>query len=81
VPAPQVLLCSACSGHGFKMSSAIGEQLARLVPAQGAAPSGDGGQGAGGGGAGIQRAMAMHRLHPDRQGHAAALRLFQKRRT
>ncbi|GFR52851.1 hypothetical protein Agub_g15480, partial [Astrephomene gubernaculifera] len=26
---PQVILCSACSGHGFKMSSGIGQLIAR----------------------------------------------------
>ncbi|KAG2492139.1 hypothetical protein HYH03_009630 [Edaphochlamys debaryana] len=30
---PQVVLCSACSGHGFKMSSGIGELLAHMVAA------------------------------------------------
>lgn len=29
--APQVVLCSACSGHGFKFASAIGELLAELA--------------------------------------------------
>ncbi|KAG2452717.1 hypothetical protein HYH02_002949 [Chlamydomonas schloesseri] len=28
---PQVILCSACSGHGFKMSSGIGQLMARMV--------------------------------------------------
>ena len=28
---PDVVLVSACSGHGFKFASALGEQLARLV--------------------------------------------------
>ena len=28
---PNVLLASACSGHGFKFSSAIGEILADLL--------------------------------------------------
>ncbi|KXZ49778.1 hypothetical protein GPECTOR_19g229 [Gonium pectorale] len=28
---PQVILCSACSGHGFKMSSGIGQLIARMV--------------------------------------------------
>jgi glycine/D-amino acid oxidase-like deaminating enzyme len=28
---PEVLLASACSGHGFKFSAAIGEALAELV--------------------------------------------------
>lgn len=27
----QVIICSACSGHGFKFCSAIGEILADLV--------------------------------------------------
>ncbi|EFJ47708.1 hypothetical protein VOLCADRAFT_91743 [Volvox carteri f. nagariensis] len=27
---PQVILCSACSGHGFKMSSGIGQLIARM---------------------------------------------------
>jgi glycine/D-amino acid oxidase-like deaminating enzyme len=27
----QVLICSACSGHGFKMASAIGEVMADLA--------------------------------------------------
>ncbi|GFR52845.1 hypothetical protein Agub_g15472 [Astrephomene gubernaculifera] len=30
---PQVILCSACSGHGFKMSSGIGQLIARMVAA------------------------------------------------
>ncbi|GMH40161.1 hypothetical protein BSKO_08065 [Bryopsis sp. KO-2023] len=28
---PQVILCSACSGHGFKFSSAIGEMISNMV--------------------------------------------------
>ena len=28
---PQVVLCSACSGHGFKFCSVIGEVLADLA--------------------------------------------------
>jgi sarcosine oxidase len=28
---PQVILCSACSGHGFKFCSVLGEVLADLV--------------------------------------------------
>ncbi|GLI59167.1 hypothetical protein VaNZ11_000995 [Volvox africanus] len=28
---PQVILCSACSGHGFKMSSGIGQLISRMV--------------------------------------------------
>jgi sarcosine oxidase len=31
-----VLLVSACSGHGFKHSAAIGEQVAQRVAARGA---------------------------------------------
>ncbi len=30
-PAAQVILCSACSGHGFKFASVIGEVLADLA--------------------------------------------------
>jgi sarcosine oxidase len=28
---PEVIIASPCSGHGFKFSSAIGEQIAGLV--------------------------------------------------
>lgn len=28
---PQVVICSACSGHGYKFSSVIGEILADLA--------------------------------------------------
>jgi glycine/D-amino acid oxidase-like deaminating enzyme len=64
-----VVLCSACSGHGFKMSSAIGEQLARLAAAGGPGGREEGPQGP-------QGPLAMHRLDAARPGHAAALAAF-----
>jgi hypothetical protein len=59
----QVVLCSACSGHGFKMSSVIGEQLARMVLGSGSED-------------GLTEAMAMHRLDASRPGHAELLAEF-----
>ena len=35
---PDLVLVSACSGHGFKFASALGEQLARLVTTGGVPP-------------------------------------------
>lgn len=52
---PQVVLCSACSGHGFKMSSALGQVIASWV--SGRELPGD-----------IQEAMALHSLGTDRFG-------------
>lgn len=60
----QVVLCSACSGHGFKMSSVIGEQLARMVLGSGSKDDR------------LHEAMAMHRLDASRPGHAEVLADF-----
>ncbi|MGA0599662.1 N-methyl-L-tryptophan oxidase [Caulobacter sp. KR2-114] len=32
---PRIILCSACSGHGFKFASAFGEALAQMTRAEG----------------------------------------------
>ncbi|GFH15545.1 DAO domain-containing protein [Haematococcus lacustris] len=61
---PQVILCSACSGHGFKMSSGIGQLLARMVVA-GSSP----GTGFAGG-----EELRLHRISKDREGHDRFLR-------
>ncbi len=40
-PRERVVVCSACSGHGFKFAPAVGKRLARLaVAAKGSDPSG-----------------------------------------
>mmetsp|Transcript_18999 Transcript_18999/g.48227 ORF Transcript_18999/g.48227 Transcript_18999/m.48227 type:complete len:460 (+) Transcript_18999:2973-4352(+) len=60
---PQVLLCSACSGHGFKMASGVGQLLAEHVE-QESNPA-------------EHEELKLHRINPDRPGHAELLRAFQ----
>lgn len=57
----QVVLASACSGHGFKFSSVIGSILADLAD-----PSGPGGT--------TPHDISLHRLSSDRPGQAAVLK-------
>eukprot|EP00798_Chlamydomonas_sp_ICE-L_P030787 gene30787-35829_t len=52
--ADEVILCSACSGHGFKMSSGIGQLLANM------AINGPGSRGD----ANIQEELRLHRIQP-----------------
>ncbi len=61
----QVVLCSACSGHGFKMSSTIGEHLAGMVLRESIRERHS-----------LHAAMAMHKLDARRPGHAEALEEF-----
>lgn len=61
---PQVILCSACSGHGFKLSPAVGLVLAEMVRHRGRSPTFD-------------REVQGFRLQPGREGHAEALRRFR----
>jgi sarcosine oxidase len=69
----RVILCSACSGHGFKLSPAVGEALAEM------AVGGRGGAGRGGGGRdAIEAALALHRLRPERPGLAEVLERFRE---
>ncbi|GBF88702.1 N-methyltryptophan oxidase [Raphidocelis subcapitata] len=60
---PQVVLCSACSGHGFKLSPAIGLALAELAR-HGSCEA-------------FEKEMGLHRLDPARPGVADALAKFQ----
>ena len=58
----QVMLCSACSGHGFKMASGIGQLIAKEAAKW---PTGD------------EEAAAelqLHRWSHKRQGHTEVLR-------
>jgi glycine/D-amino acid oxidase-like deaminating enzyme len=59
----QVILCSACSGHGFKLSPAVGLVLADMVRH----------------GSSQQYAseLQLHKLDRRRVGHAAVLDRFQ----
>ena len=59
-----MVLCSACSGHGFKFAPVIGAHVADLVQGQ-RDPSGGG-----------QRDMSLHALDPRRPGHSDALAAF-----
>eukprot|EP00878_Enallax_costatus_P021627 GHUV01022912.1.p1 GENE.GHUV01022912.1~~GHUV01022912.1.p1 ORF type:complete len:251 (+),score=39.56 GHUV01022912.1:906-1658(+) len=59
----QVILCSACSGHGFKLSPAIGSILADMVLQDKCTE--------------FAEQLQIHRLHRSRQGHAAVLDRFQ----
>jgi len=56
----RVMVCSACSGHGFKMSTGIGELISREM----LKPEGD---------AEATAELLLHRIHADREGHAAWL--------
>lgn len=60
---PQVLLASACSGHGFKLSPVIGYALADMVRHGGRCEEFD-------------AQLAMHRLDAARPGHAQLLERF-----
>ncbi|KAG2427831.1 hypothetical protein HXX76_012152 [Chlamydomonas incerta] len=74
---PQVILCSACSGHGFKMSSGIGQLMARMVldgPGRDAC-GGAGGRAAGGGG-GWSELLPFRFDAEGRPGHKEALAHF-----
>ena len=64
LPTQQVILCSACSGHGFKMSSGIGQILAQMATEAGPVDR----MGS------LERELRLHRLHPGRQGHTAFLK-------
>ncbi len=59
----QVILCSACSGHGFKLSPAIGLVLADMVR-HGTSQQ-------------FASEMQLHKLDRSRVGHAAVLDKFQ----
>lgn len=61
---PQVVLCSACSGHGFKFAPVIGAHVADLVQGQRDPSSGG------------QRDMSLHVLDPRRPGHTDVLAAF-----
>lgn len=56
-------MCSACSGHGFKFCSVIGEVLADLA-ADGA----------------TRHDIDMHRISPQRPGHAKLLAALNRSR-
>lgn len=62
----QVILCSACSGHGFKMSSGGGQLLADMAI--------QGGQGSDS----IQDELRIHRLGNGRLGHQHVMSEFHK---
>ncbi|GIL84633.1 hypothetical protein Vretimale_14538 [Volvox reticuliferus] len=70
---PQVILCSACSGHGFKMSSGIGQLISRMVmesPKEATAAGSDSGEG-------DWSELLPFRFSPgDRPGHREALDRF-----
>lgn len=70
---PQVLLCSACSGHGFKMSSIIGQALAEMALL---APGDAAQQRPGPVVASLERQFQKHKLHASRPGHEQVLRRF-----
>ena len=59
-PQLQVVLCSACSGHAFKMASVVGSICADLALLDGATP----------------HDISLHRLGGGREGHAAVLTAF-----
>lgn len=54
----QIILCSACSGHGFKMSSGIGRHIASMVV------DGEGGD------QHAENELSLHRINVSRKGHA-----------
>ena len=58
----QVVLCSACSGHGFKLSPAIGLVLADMVR-HGRCED-------------FAGELLTHKLDPQRPGHATVLQRF-----
>lgn len=62
-PPPQVVLASACSGHGFKFSSLIGSVLADLS----LSPDGS-----------TQHDISLHRLSRQRKGQAAVLDALER---
>jgi hypothetical protein len=61
----QVVICSACSGHGFKLSPAIGYVLADMVRHDGVCKE-------------FEQQMQIHRLNRSRPGHAAVLDRFEQ---
>jgi sarcosine oxidase len=70
---PRVILCSACSGHGFKLSPAVGEALADLaVRGRGEAARRYGEEG--------EEVLALHRLRGERPGMKEVLERFGGRR-
>lgn len=63
---PQVILSSACSGHGFKLSAVVGELLAGMVDSDGQAAL-----------PGVPaESIAMHRMSAQRPGFDVALTAF-----
>jgi sarcosine oxidase len=79
--AGRVMLCSACSGHGFKMSSGIGQLIAaQMCDAAGRRfhPAPYGGSGRCGDGeiptmADVENELSLHRFAASRPGHTAFL--------
>ncbi|MEW5317553.1 MAG: hypothetical protein WDW38_008841 [Sanguina aurantia] len=61
---PSIILCSACSGHGFKMSSGIGQHIASMVVEGGVGDKA----------AGLE--LRMHRIDATRPGHAQFMSNF-----
>lgn len=59
----QVILCSACSGHGFKLSPAVGLVLADMVRHDGRCPE-------------FEQQLRLHKLDRRRPGHAKVLDRF-----
>lgn len=62
---PRVVLCSACSGHGFKLSPAVGEALADMAEGRRCGDDDD-----------DDEALALHRMRPERPGMREVLRRF-----
>jgi glycine/D-amino acid oxidase-like deaminating enzyme len=62
LPCLQVILCSACSGHGFKLSPAIGSALADMLTS-GACRE-------------FEQQLQQHKLSKERPGHEAVLSRF-----
>lgn len=60
----QVILCSACSGHGFKLSPVIGYVLADMVR-HGRCQE-------------YHTELQLHKLDRQRPGHAAVLDRFEQ---
>lgn len=60
----QVIICSACSGHGFKLSPAIGSVLADMVLHDRCTE--------------FEEQLRIHLLDRKRPGHAAVLDRFQQ---
>lgn len=76
---PQVVLCSACSGHGFKLAPAVGLMLAEMArrASAGGSGGGDGAQAADALPPSFPDAARLFRLDPSRPGVAAALERFR----